>query len=278
MLRTMNASSIQIFGRTQTLARQPILEVLSVLRRLGFDGVELCLENPDLAPQTLNAETARRVGARCDELGMARSVSWHKDFIHDELMLHWTKAAIRMTPSFGARLFVYAGAPPRGEPSADWETLVTRTRELVAVAEEAGVTLAQEFEPGFIVGSTDELCRLLDAVPSASLQVNLDLGHVFLCDPDPFAAIARLRGRIVHCHVENMARGVHRHLPPWEGDMDLRAYLRALNGIGFEGPLALDLYDADYEAVGARAVRFLRGCLEHRAGEGGTEARSTADR
>lgn len=278
MLRTMNASAMQLFGRTQTLARYPIPEVLAVLRGLGFDGAEICLENPDLAPQTLDAEAARRVGARCDELGMARSVSWHKDFIHDELMLRWTKAAIRLTPAFGSRLFVYAGAPPRGEPSAEWETLVARTCELVAVAEEAGVTLAQEFEPGFIVGSTTDLCRLLDAVPSPSLQVNLDLGHVFLCDPDPFAAIERLRERIVHCHVENMARGVHRHLPPWEGDMDLRAYLRALSGVGFHGPLALDIYDADYEKVGARAVQFLRSCLERHAEEGCTGSRSAADR
>lgn len=252
---------MQFYGRTQTLARYPVLDCLTVLRRLGFAGAEICLENPDLTPTELTEGFARQVGEHAQGLGLGRSVSYHKDFIHDDAMLAATKTAIRLTPAFGAEVFVYAGSRPRPDAADEWERMVARTRELVQVAEEVGVTLAQEFEPGFIVGCTADLHRLFAEVPSPNLQANLDLGHVFLCDPDPLAAIASLRGRIVHCHIENMGRGVHRHLPPWEGDMDLRAYLGALAAIGYAGPLALDLYNEDYEEVGPRAVAFLNDCL-----------------
>lgn len=248
---------MHIFGRTQVLARYPILESLGILHRLGFAGVEICLEHPDLAPDRLTESLARRVGEEARSLGLARSVSYHKDFIHDDAMLAATEKAIRLTPAFGATVFVYAGSPPRAGAEGEWERMIERTRRLVQVAAESGVVLAQEFEPNFIVGCTAAVQRLFAAVPSPHLQANLDLGHVFLCDPDPFAAIASLAGRIVHCHIENMGRGVHRHLPPWEGDMELPAYLRALAAGGYDGPLALDLYHEDYEEVSARAVPFL---------------------
>ena len=77
----------------------------------------------------------------------------------------------------------------------------------------------------------------------------------------PLAAIRSLKGKVVHCHVENMAAGVHDHLLPHEGDMDLQAYVAALKEIGFTGGLALDLYKHDYERVAPEAIRFLRQCI-----------------
>ena len=55
---------MKLLGRTQPLSRYPIGECLSVIRRLGFDGVELCLENPDLAPGLLTPELVGAVRAQ----------------------------------------------------------------------------------------------------------------------------------------------------------------------------------------------------------------------
>ncbi len=250
---------MKILGRTQPLAKYPILDCLAVIRKLGFDGVEICLENPDLAPDQLNAGLIARVREQVEDLGLApHSISYHKDYIYDDAMFAQTRRAIALTPDFGAGIFVFAGTPKRTGDVAEWLRMVARTRELVAVAEAHGVTLAEEFEPGFIVGSTADLLRLFDAIPSPNLAANLDLGHVFLCDPDPLAAIRQLGGRIAHGHVENMKAGVHDHLLPHEGDMDLPAYLRALRDAGFTGGLALDLYRHDYEAVAGDAIAYLR--------------------
>ncbi|MHC4788751.1 MAG: sugar phosphate isomerase/epimerase family protein, partial [Planctomycetota bacterium] len=140
--------------------------------------------------------------------------------------------------------------------------MVERTRRLAAAAEENGVRLAVEYEPGFLVGDAPALERLFEEVGSPALGANLDLGHVFLCESDPLGAIRRLGPRILHCHVENMARGVHRHLPPWEGDLDLRGYLCCLADVGYAGALALDLYDVDYAALAPPCFEHLRGLLQ----------------
>ena len=140
--------------------------------------------------------------------------------------------------------------------------MVRRTAELVEIAQAQGVVLALEFEPGFVVGSTADLLRLFEAIPSPHLAANLDLGHVFLCDPDPLGAIRQVGPKVVHGHIENMRAAVHDHLIPQEGDMDLAAYLAALADAGFTGGLALDLYKYDYEAVAGEAIAYLRGLIE----------------
>jgi len=45
---------------------------------------------------------------------------------------------------------------------------------------------------------------------------------------------------------------------PDDGDMDLNLYLKKLNEIGFDGPLALDLYKYDYEKVSTKSLKYLR--------------------
>ena len=254
---------MKILGRTQPLSRYGIFDNLRKIHSLGFDGVEICLENPDLAPDQLSESLAQEVGGAVAKLGLTpHSVSYHKDYIHDDRFFAETCKAIRLTREFGTTFFVLSGGPilPEHEQQ-DWKKMIDRTRELVRLAEQYNVVLAEEFEPGFIVGSTRELHQLFAEIPSPNLQANLDLGHVFLCDPDPFDAIASLKGRIVHAHIENMKTGVHRHLLPHEGDMDLNLYLSSLKAIGFDGGLALDLYEQDYEAVAPAAIAYLKQIL-----------------
>jgi sugar phosphate isomerase/epimerase len=253
---------MKILGRTQPLAKYPILRALEILRDVGFDGVELCLENDDMAPGILTAEKIRVVREKMAELKLHPvSISYHQDYLYNDDYFELSKEAIRMTPDFGTQLFVFSGPNARSKDAAEWDEMVIRTRELAEIAERAGVVLAEEFEPGFVVGSTAALLRLFDEVGSPALAANLDLGHVFLCDPDPEEAIRSVGDKIVHCHIENMATGVHDHLLPQEGDMDIKHYLNLLNAVDYEGPLSLDLYKYEYEAVAPNAIAYLRGLL-----------------
>ena len=253
---------IKLMGRTQPLERYPALEALEVIKRLGFDGVEVCLETAEMAPDGLGNAMVATVRERIEALGLApHSVGYHKDYIYDDDEFARTCRAIELTPAFGAKLFVFSGTPKRTGDAAEWQRMVARTAKLLNLAEKHGVILAQEFEPGFIVGSTEELLRLFAELPSPRMAANVDLGHLFLCDPDPIASIAAIGDKAVHGHVENMAAGVHDHLLPSEGDMDLGAYIQALHHIGFDGGLALDLYTHDYEAVAPGEIAYLRGLI-----------------
>ena len=224
--------------------------------------MEVCLENEDLHVPLLTPESVAAVRARIESLGLTPfSVSDHRDYVHDDVAYAELQTAIALTPSFGTDLFVFGGGAAKGSFEDEFPTLETRTRRLVEVAEAHGVTLANEFEPNFLLDSTAKLMRLFEAVPSPYFGANLDLGHAFLCDPDPLGSIRMLGAKIHHCHIENMAAGVHSHLLPQEGDMDLAAYLATLAEVGFEGGLALDLYAHDYEAEAPAALAYMRSIL-----------------
>ena len=250
---------MRFYARTQSLAALSIAQCLQVIKELGFDGAEVCLEHADLRPEKLDDALIRSVRHALENSGLASwSVSYHGDYTYDDALYADTLAAIPRVRDFGAEVFVFSGGRRRTGDLAEWRKMVQRTRELVALAEQHDVILAKEFEPGFVVGSTEELLQLFEEIPSPNLAANADLGHLFLCDPDPLAAIRALAGKIVHGHVENMRAGVHKHLLPQDGDMDLPSYLTTLEKVGFEGPLALDLYDMDYQAVSGPALAYLR--------------------
>ena len=244
------------------LPQYTIQKCLERLQTLGFDGVEICLEHPDITPDKLTASFARQLADQVRELDLApHSVSYHKDYVYDETLFEETCKAIALTREFGTNIFVFSGPAKRTDETEEWRLTLERTRELVRIAEQHDVILAEEFEPGFVIGSTADLLRLFEEIPSSHLKANVDLGHAFLCDPEPLKAISDLRGTVVHAHVENMHIGIHRHLPPQEGDMDLNAYLAALHSIGFNGGVALDLYEQDYEVVAPDAIAFLKQCI-----------------
>jgi sugar phosphate isomerase/epimerase len=253
---------MKIFARTQPLARYPILDCLPVIQRLGFDGLELCLENADMAPGVLTLDQVGRVRNLIQSLGLwPFSVGYHRDYIYDDEAFELTRRAIQWTPLLGANTLIFSSTLARSTDPHGWERMVLRTRELVALAESQGVILAHEYEPNYIVGSVADLLRLFNEIPSDNLAVNLDVGHIFLVERDPLAAIRQLGRKIVHVHIENMRAGVHDHLLPQEGDMDLAAYVRVLYEVGFRGGMALDLYKYDYEEVAPAAIGYLRGLI-----------------
>ena len=121
-----------------------------------------------------------------------------------------------------------------------------RQKELCRIAEEYEVYLAVEFEPGFVIDNSELLLKAFDQIGSPILRMNADIGHMFLQDPAPLASIDKCGPYIVHAHLENMKKGIHNHLVPYEVDMDLTAYLQKLISVGFDGPASLDVYQYDY--------------------------------
>jgi sugar phosphate isomerase/epimerase len=251
---------VHLAGRNQLIEGVSLAEGFRALKEAGADAVELCHENPAMAPGKMDAALAGRIHDWLGEADLAASATgWHCDFVADDAAFAALPGLIRLAPACGAGVFIIAGA--HGTDPELWDPMVERTRRLCVAAADCGVRLACEYEPGFLVEDADSLLRLREEVDSPALGANLDLGHAFLQEGAPLEAVARLGGLILHCHVEGMARGVHRHLPPWEGDLDLAAYLEALKKAGFDGALALDLYGVDYLEVAPRCFAYLRGLL-----------------
>jgi sugar phosphate isomerase/epimerase len=253
---------MKFLARTQMLSHYPLLEALDAAEKLGFNGVELCMERRDWSIIDFDEDTARRVREKTAEIGLIwSSLSFHQDYVYNDEEFEATKRLIPLTPLAGCKTFVFSGSGPQRDDTDSWSRMVGRTRDLVRVAEDSGVTIAKEFEPGFIAGSSANILRLFDEIDSPNLCANLDIGHAFLEDDGPVDSIKKMGAKIAHCHIEGMQRGVHQHLLPTEGDIDLKSCLDALAAIRFEGGLALDLYDYDYEKVSPDCLTFLRGLI-----------------
>jgi len=257
---------MKISGRTQVLPKYSLYEALGVIKKCGFDGVEICLDNLhfELKPDLLDDYVIRHNRERTLELGLDPvSISFHADYVNNDFNFDSIKRAITKTRDYGTDILIISNVWRRLDDSSQRERLVGRLKELTAVAEVYGIRLALEPEPGFLISSTEDMQRLMDEVPSDSLACNLDLGHAFLCDEDPLVAIKSLGSKVVHCHIENMRRGIHQHLIPQEGDMDLSLYVKVLEEISFKGAMALDLAAYDYEMVAPEAVVFIKNLINN---------------
>lgn len=254
---------MKLSGRTQMFPEYTLVDSLTVIKRLGFDGVEICIEKLDWTLHDLDNFPVDEINEKVDELELSPVVfSFHQDYIYDDERFELTKQAIRMTPGLNTNILIIGGTPAQTGDQDEWNRMIQRTKVLTAVAEEYDVILAEEFEPGFIVGSTAHLLRMFDEVGSPNLAANLDLGHLFLCDPDPLQSIRQVGEKVMHCHISNMPAGVHDHEIPQKGDMDLRTYMAALQSIGFSGGMALDLYKYEYESIAPESIQCLRGLME----------------
>ncbi len=214
------------------------------IAEIGYDGVEICLEHPGLEPEEIDVLRATALATVAAGAGVEiATVSYHGD--RDPLPVRWRRAlqAIELTGAMGSDTLII-NAPRPGPDAPDLaDQFLTQLERQIELAERLGVTLALEPEPGLLVHGNDDMLALIERMDSEHLRVNLDVGHAFLTEPDVPAAIRRLGDLIVAAHIEGMPAGEHRHLVPGEGDLDLPAVLAALDEIGFDGWLTVDLFD-----------------------------------
>lgn len=79
-----------------------------------------------------------------------------------------------------------------------WSIALPYWKETAAFAEDHGVKLALEMHPHMVCYNTGSLERMLDAVGSENLGVNLDPSHMFWQGIDPKRFAARFAGRVWH--------------------------------------------------------------------------------
>ncbi|MBE6935303.1 MAG: sugar phosphate isomerase/epimerase [Ruminococcaceae bacterium] len=258
---------MKLYGRTQMLPQFSYEEAVKFIMDAGFDGVEISIFEKSFRtrPEFFLPGFAERMKAAMEKYGVRGfSVSAHKDYTESPEALVIVLETLKIAKELGAEYVIINGAIRReAEKYEDqWNAMIRDTKILAAAAEELGLRLAVEYEPGFVIDSTELLLKAFAEIDSPVMGINCDIGHVFLCDPDPMKAIEQSAPYILQCHVENMATGIHNHLVPWEGDMDLSAYLNKLREVGFDGGLGLDLYQYEYADVCADCAAYFRKLMD----------------
>ncbi|TPE47701.1 hydroxypyruvate isomerase [Amaricoccus solimangrovi] len=146
--------------------------------------------------------------------------------------------AIRYAEALGCdKVNCLAGIAPAGADRAELEAvLVANLRHAAPRFAEAGIRLLLEpinlrDMPGFLIPTTDDAGRILDAVGSDNLHIQYDVYHQQVMRGDLIGTFARLRGRIAHVQIaDNPGRG-----EPGTGEINYPFVLRELDRLGYDG-------------------------------------------
>jgi sugar phosphate isomerase/epimerase len=139
-------------------------------------------------------------------------------------------------------LVLHLGLPP-GQPAATRQTRDAARRSIDAILEESeplGIRLAIEVIPNEI-STAEQLVDLLEQeIDHPGAGVCLDFGHAFL-QGDVADAIETVSGHLVSTHVHDNHGSADDHLAPFDGDIDWPSAMMALQKVGYDGTLLLEL-------------------------------------
>jgi len=151
---------------------------------------------------------------------------------------------------------------------------------ILDVCQECGLKYALEVHPGQIAFDLYSAEMVLDALHEREeFGFTFDPSHLHWQGVDPVEFLRRFRNRIYHVHIKDVALRLDgrssllgSYLPqgdprrgwefrsPGHGGIDWESIIRALNEIGYEGPLAVEWKDAgmNREAGAEEACRFVK--------------------
>ncbi|MDX2606490.1 sugar phosphate isomerase/epimerase [Streptomyces caniscabiei] len=275
-------SGLRLGYGTNGLTDLRLDDALALLADLGYDGVGLTLDHMHLDPfaPRLAART-RRVRQRLDALGLGVTVETGARYVLDPRRKHgpslldedkddrWARVrllirAVRVAADLGAHaVHLFSGTLPDGvDPDTGYTRLADALAPVLEAAEEAGLPLAVEPEPGHLLADLAGFHRLRTELGDPDgLGLTLDIGHCQCLEPlPPQECVRQAAPWLRHVQIEDMRRGVHEHLPFGHGEIDFPPVLRALENSGYQGLTVVELPRHSHAgpALAAQSLDFLR--------------------
>jgi sugar phosphate isomerase/epimerase len=282
----------------------PLTAALDRVVAFGLDAVEIGTGNyPGDAHNV--AELKREVEARGLEIS---ALSCHGNPLHPDAELakrsHETfRRTLELANELGVGTVIgFSGCPGDGPTAAqpnwvtcawppeyldvlEWqwtERAIPYWTEEARVAREAGVRVALEPHPGFLVYNPETALRLREAA-GPEIGVNFDPSHFVWQGIDPLLAVRELREAIFHVHAKDVYVDPHnrarngvldtkhysrfgerswsfRSVGYGQGEKFWRDFVSALRMVGYDGVLSIEHEDglASVEEGLSRAVEVLR--------------------
>lgn len=252
--------SLRFAYNTNGAANHRLDDAISLIADSGYDGVALTLDHHHLDPFSDQwAREAARVSGKLSGRGLGSVIETGARYLLDARQKHeptlvsgstegrarrvaFLHRAIDISAILGSETVSFWAGMPKADVSYGdalaW--LHEGLARVCAYADEQGVSVCLEPEPGMLIETVSDFSRLAERHPSLGLA--LDTGHCLVTqDIDPADALRKFAGRIATVSIEDMKRGDHTHLPFGKGDMDVATILGALNDIRFQSLVCVEL-------------------------------------
>ncbi len=235
------------------------------VRNMGFDRLEIAVENPDLIdPQAVREELDRNglQGIICGAFGPERNIcSSNPQFVTNaKAYIRWLidAAAVVGSPVICGPMYSAVGKEHLGDPAArkaEWDCAVEGIREMAQYAAPKNIRLAMEplnrFETDMINIVTQGL-DFADQVGMDNVGLHLDTFHMHLEERSSAAAIHQASDRIFHFHACENDRGV-----PGTGQVHWDEVAAALKDVKYDGAVVIESFTSQVKEI-ARAVCIWR--------------------
>jgi sugar phosphate isomerase/epimerase len=132
---------------------------------------------------------------------------------------------------------------PRLDWRQNWADYVDLTRRCCAICEDAGIRYALEPHPYRLMRNAASMLRLIDQVGSPALGMNFDPSHLFPMGEISEMVVYEVGDRVFHTHLSDNDGTSNVHWRPGKGQIDWRAVLQALHGVGYDHVLSIELED-----------------------------------
>jgi sugar phosphate isomerase/epimerase len=246
---------------TNAFVKSSLFEAVEKIAALGFGGVEIMGDRPHLYPPDWDPDSMAKLRELIRGLGLKITnlnsftlfavgdmylPSWiepEKD--RREIRVEHTLRSLRAASFLGCpNISVPPGGPLRGMSRKEALSLFYQGLErVVPLAEELGVKILVEPEPGLLLENSQQFKEFIGGVRSPWVRLNFDLGHFFCVGEDPCRSFEDLFPWVGHVHIEDIGQDRrHHHLIPGQGAMDLTRALRTLRQCGYSGDISLELY------------------------------------
>ena len=241
------------------------LDLAAHVRELGFDVLEVCIEEPERvtagAIRTAAAEASVAVSV-CGAFGPDRDVS-HDDAAMRRLGVEYLKACVDLAAAVGSPhvagpMYAATGKTrllPEPERERQRRWAADGLREAAAYAGERSVALAIEplnrFETD-LVNTVEQGLDLCDRIGMPNVGLLLDTFHMNIEERSLPAAIRAAGDRLLHLHACENDRGA-----PGSGHVDWRGVADALAETGYESQVVIESFTPGIEQI-ARAASVWR--------------------
>jgi sugar phosphate isomerase/epimerase len=275
---------MQLAFSTNAYLNYSFPEAVTRLARIGYRGVEIMADVPHAWPAYLLPEQKATIRAALTQNQLAisninafmmhavndhRQKYWHPSWIepdphYRQVRIDHTKRALTLAKELGARnITTEPGGPVEGRPWKECLKLfIEMLKPVVEHAEREQVMLLIEPEPDLLIETAEQYLEFASKLSSPYLGLNFDIGHSYCVKDEPAATIRRLGRLIRHVHLEDIApTRVHHHLIPGEGAIDFATTLTALQEVGYDGWVTIELYtchEQPDEAATVARERILR--------------------
>ena len=241
------------------------LELMDRAKAIGFDLLEICVEDPETIDVAAIRERSERTGVAvtiCGAFGPARDLS-AEDFDAREAALAYLARCIDFaealhSPFVSGPMYATTGVTRLLSDDVrkrQWGRAVASLERAAAYAAECGVKLAVEplnrFETD-LVNTVDQGLKLVADVGADNLGLLLDTFHMNIEEKNIPAAIRRAAGRVVEFHACANDRGT-----PGDDHQPWRDIAAALHETGFDGPIVIEAFTPEIKEI-ARAVSIWR--------------------